>query len=320
MFDAITDVPGIEAGHAENLDALTGCTVVLCREGAVAGVDVRGAAPGTRETDLCRPATLVEKVHAVLLAGGSAFGLNSAAGVMRFLWERGIGYDVGVTKVPIVPGAVIFDLAVGQVAWPDEAMGYAACRNAVSGDVPQGCVGAGTGASVGKLFSPALAVKSGVGTASMKVGRATVGALVVVNAFGDVVNLQSNKIIAGARDSNTGEFVDTAGALLEGESGTVSGGTNTTIGVVATDMALNVEQANHLAKVAHNGLARTIRPVHTLFDGDTLFALSTGKVAGDWPGELLNLGVAVVEAVERAVLKAIKFATPAGGLPAAQHV
>lgn len=315
MYDAITDVQGIEVGHAENMEALTGCTVVLCREGAVVGVDVRGSAPGTRETDLCRPATLVDKAQAVLLAGGSAFGLNAAGGIMRYLWEQGIGYDVGVTKVPIVPGAVIFDLEVGKVAWPDEEMGYTACQNATRGEVAQGCVGAGTGASVGKLLGAGQATKSGVGTASIKVGRSTVGALIVVNAFGDVVRPEDNTILAGTRRPVVGGYLDTAKEAQKGIGRAILGATNTTIGVVATDAALSVEQANHLAKLAHDGLARTIRPVHTLFDGDTLFALSTGKVKGEWHNEILGLAAAIVEAVERAVIKAVQSAIPMGGLP-----
>lgn len=315
MFDSITDVKGIEVGHAENKEALTGCTVVICREGAVVGVDVRGSAPGTRETDLCRPATLVDKAQAVLLAGGSAFGLNAAAGVMRYLWERGIGYDAGVTRVPIVPGAVIFDLPLGQVAWPDEEMGYEACLNAGTGVIPQGCIGAGMGASVGKLFGPGQATKSGVGTASIKVGKATVGALIVVNAFGDVVRPEDNTIIAGTRRPVIGGFVDTAKEVQKGIGQAILGATNTTIGVIATDAILTVEQVNHLAKLAHDGLARTIRPIHTLYDGDTLFSLATGKVDGEWNGEILGLAAATVEAVERAVFNAIKYATPLGGLP-----
>jgi len=317
MYDAITDVSGIEVGHAHNKEALTGCSVVLCREGAVVGVDVRGGAPGTRETDLCRPGTLVEKAHAVLLSGGSAFGLSAADGVMRFLWERGVGYDVGVTKVPIVPGAVIFDLAVGKVSWPDGEMGYEACLKAASGEVAQGCVGAGMGASVGKLFGPNHATKSGIGTASMQIGGATVGALVVVNAFGDVFDPEQNSIIAGSRLPAGKGFAGTAKVLLQGV-GQEGVATNTTIGVVATDAPLSVEQVNHLAKVAHDGLARTIRPVHTMVDGDAIFALSTGKMVDDDSWNLLNLSTAIVDVVERAVLRAVRTATPAGGLPSAK--
>lgn len=315
MYAAITDVKGIEVGHAQDLDALTGCSVVLCREGAVVGVEVRGAAPGTRETDLCRPGTLVERAHAVLLAGGSAFGLNAAAGVMRFLWERGIGYDVGVTKVPIVPGAVIFDLALGEVAWPDDSMGYEACTNATTREVSQGCSGAGTGASVGKLYGPRHATKSGVGTASVRLGDITVGALVVVNAFGDVVNPGSDAILAGARHPETGEYVGTAKELVAAPGRSGFGGPNSTVGVVATDASLTVELANHLAKIAHDGLARTIRPVHTMFDGDTLFTLATGSGGDEWSSRILSLAAATVGVVERAVLNAVRFATPGGGLP-----
>lgn len=234
---------------------------------------------------------------------------------MRYLWEQGIGYDVGVTKVPIVPGAVIFDLALGKVAWPDEEMGYQACLNAKRGEVAQGCVGAGTGASVGKLFGPGQATKSGIGSASIRVGKATVGALIVVNAFGDVVRPDDQKILAGTRRPVIGGYVNTAKEVQKGLGRTLLSATNTTIGVIATDAQLSVEQVNHLAKLAHDGLARTIRPVHTLFDGDTLFALSTGHVKGEWQNEILGLAAASVEAVERAVLKAIAAATPMGGLP-----
>lgn len=313
MYDAITDVQGIEVGHAEDLDALTGCTVVLCREGGVVGVDVRGLAPGTRETDLCRPGTLVEKAQAILLTGGSAFGLNAASGVMRYLWERGLGFDAGITTVPIVPGAVIFDLGVGRIAWPDDAMGYRACENAASGEVRQGCVGAGTGAIVGGMLGPGQATKSGVGTASVQVGKATVGALVVVNAFGNLVSPRTGAVLAGARDPVTGDYVVAANALGELRA-EPPGNTHTTIGVVATDAALDPDRVNHLARIAHDGLARTIQPVHTLFDGDTIFALATGTSAGS--SSSLDLAVATVQVVERAILKAVESATSAGGLPA----
>jgi L-aminopeptidase/D-esterase-like protein len=316
MYNAITDVAGLEVGHAHDLDALTGCSVVLCRAGAVVGVDVRGAAPGTRETDLCRPGTLVDRAHAILLAGGSAFGLDAASGVMRYLWERRIGLDVGVTTVPIVPGAVLFDLGIGRVAWPQADMGYRACVDAQSGRIAQGCVGAGTGATVGKLRGMAGSTKSGIGTASMRVGSVTLGALVAVSAFGDVLLPGSNTIIAGARAAGTDEYLDTALALREEASEEPEVGQNTTIGVVATDAALNSEQINHLAICAHDGLARTIRPVHTMLDGDTLFALATGAVPVDWRGSMLALASGAAEVVARAVVAAVAHATPAGGLPA----
>lgn len=311
MQEAITDVAGIEVGQAENREALTGCTVVLCGEGAVVGADVRGLAPGTRETDLCRPGTLVERAQAVLLSGGSAFGLDAAAGVMRYLRERGYGFPTGVMPVPIVPAAVIFDLAVGETAWPDAEMGYEACRLAASDLVAQGCVGAGTGATVGKLLGQAQAMKSGIGTASLRLGGAAVGALVVVNAFGDVLDWD-NSVLAGPRDPSTGEFISTSAALIESASG--SGGFNTTIGVVATDLALRPDQVHHLASIAHDGLARRIRPVHTLVDGDTIFSLATGRTSGEV--SMPALAAATVEVVERAVINAVLHAAPAGGLPA----
>lgn len=311
----ITDVPGIKVGHAHDPVALTGCTVVLCEGGGVVGVDVRGAAPGTRETDLCRPTRLVERAHAILLTGGSAFGLDAAGGVMRYLEERGIGFDVGVTRVPIVPAAVIFDLFLGDYrVRPDAQMGYRACLAARSGPVDEGSVGAGTGASVGKILGPARATKAGVGTASVTVaGGATVGALVVVNAFGDVRDLDTGRIIAGARDA-AGSYIDTARLLLEnrGPAG-FAGPTNTTVGVVATDARLTKEGANKLAEMAHDGLARVISPIHTMFDGDVLFALA----AGDKEQEITALGVAAAEAVSRSVVRAVRAAKAAGGLPGA---
>lgn len=316
----ITAVHGIEVGQAENLAALTGCTVVLCREGAVVGADVRGFAPGTRETDLCRPGTLVKKAHAILLAGGSAFGLDAAAGIMQYLWEAGIGFETGVARVPIVPGAVLFDLALGQVAWPDAAMGYVACRSASNGSVDQGCVGAGTGATVGKLLGLTQATKSGIGTASLAVDGVTVGAIVAVNAVGDIVDPTTGTIVAGARDPGTGRYVGAAQALLRQVPHGASPGSNTTIGVVATDADLTPDETSYLARVAHDGLARTIYPVHTMVDGDTIFALATGTTEAIGEHYLLRLGLAAVQAVEGAVLSAVTRATGLGGLPAARDV
>jgi L-aminopeptidase/D-esterase-like protein len=318
VYDALTDVAGLAVGHAHDLRRLTGCTVILCEGGAVAGVDVRGAAPGTRETDLCRPGALVERAHAVLLTGGSAFGLDAASGVMRRLWERGVGYDAGVARVPIVPAAVIFDLALGEVAWPDGELAYEACRAASTGEVAQGCVGAGAGASVGKLLGPLAATKTGVGTASVRVGERVVAALVVVNALGDVVDPATGEIVAGARDPDSGRYANTERLLLEGRPPPPPAASSTTIGVVATDAGLSVEGANHLARAAHNGLARTIRPCHTMYDGDTLFALATGQGAAD-SRTLVSLATAAAEAVGRAVLRAAERATPAGGLPAGRR-
>jgi L-aminopeptidase/D-esterase-like protein len=301
---AITDVPGIEVGHATDDERLTGCTVVLCRDGATAGVAVRGAAPGTRETDLCRPGTLIERVHAVLLTGGSAFGLEAAAGVMRHLATNGIGYDARGIRVPIVPGAVIFDLAVGQVAWPDAAMGERAVA-AASTEMARGRVGAGTGATIGKLLGPENAMGGGLGTASVRSGDATVGAIAVVNAGGDVVDPATGTIIAGTKQP-TGEWADSAALVREGLGRPPLPVESTTLAVVACSVPLTVEQANYLAGVAHDGFARTIRPVHTMHDGDTIFALAPGDGPKIDSLNLSHLGVLAVEAVEQAVLDAVR--------------
>jgi len=320
MHDAITDVGGIEVGHFTDDVALTGCTAVVCREGAIAGVAVRGAAPGTRETDLCRPGTLVERAHAVVLCGGSAFGLEAASGVARELADAGIGYDAGGIRVPIVPAAVIFDLALGEVAWPDVAAGRAAAAAATPNAPERGCAGAGTGATVGKVLGMERATKSGVGTASVDAGGGvTVGAIVVANAGGDVVDPATGAIVAGTRRPDGDAFADSV-ALVRRGFDPPPPVQQTTLAVVATDAPLTVEQANHLASVAHDGLARTIRPVHTMHDGDTVFALATGA---DDDGASLDsvtvtrLAVLAVDAVERATLDAVRRATPMGGLPAA---
>jgi len=313
---AITDVPGIRVGHATDLAALTGCTVVLAEAGAVGGVDVRGSAPGTRETDLLRPMNLVQRAHAILLTGGSAFGLGAADGVMRYLEERNVGFDTGVAgapRVPIVPAAVIFDLRVGDPrARPTAQMAYKACRKA-SPLVGEGSVGAGTGATVGKLLGIQQAMKGGVGTWSVTVpGGTVVGALVVVNAFGDVLDDRTGRILAGARAPGEEGFADTARALQQLEIPRGVGiGENTTLVVVATNARLSKEETNWLARVAHDGLARVISPVHTLYDGDTVFALSLG----DARSHLLPLGAAAVEAVAEAVQRAVRQAKSAGGVP-----
>ncbi|MEN1761658.1 P1 family peptidase [Anoxynatronum sibiricum] len=315
MNGTLTDIQGIKVGHAQNEAALTGCTVILCEPGGVAGVDVRGAAPGTRETDLLHPVKMMDQVHGILLSGGSAFGLDAAGGVMRYLEERGVGFDVGVARVPIVPGAVLFDLMIGDPAVrPDAAMGYEACRQATTDPVPQGCVGAGTGATVGKLFGPKYATKSGIGSASMKIGGGVrVAALVAVNAFGDVVDPESQAILAGARTPVTGGYANSA-KLLMGDLNRIIAGfhTNTTIGVVATDAALTKAEASKVAQMAHNGYARAIRPVHTQYDGDTIFALSHGTKKGD----VNAIGFVASLVMEAAILNAVKHAVPAGGLPA----
>ncbi len=312
MVGSITDVAGIEVGHAEDRQVWTGCTVILSRPSAVVGAAVRGSAPGTRETDLCRPGTLVERADAVLLTGGSAFGLESATGVVRWLWEREIGFDTGQVRVPIVPGAVIFDLGIGQVAWPDAAMGYRACAAAGKGPVSQGCVGAGTGASIGKVMGMAHATKSGLGTASVQIAGLTVGALVVVNAFGSVI-APDGKVIAGPRDPSTNRYVDTEAALVHSADAIVG---NTTLAVVATDAPLRDTQTQYLAEIAHDGLARSIRPVHTMVDGDTVFTLATGMLQREiGTGDLMRLHAMTIEVVGQAVRNAIIFATSGGGLP-----
>ena len=327
LYNAITDVSGIEVGQAQDNEALTGCTVVLYRKGAVAGVDVRGSAPGTRETDLLDPINLVEKVHAVVLAGGSAFGLDAASGVMRYLEENGIGFDTGAGKVPIVPAAILFDLNLGRGdIRPDAEMGYRAAASA-SIDMPaEGNVGAGAGASVGKIFGPKSAMKAGIGTASMNVGGLVVGAIVVVNAFGDVIDPKSGQIIAGVRSTNLGPlrleqegyFGDTLEIMKTFIGKTVLGfatKANTVIGVVATNAKLTKPETTKVAQMAQDGVARTIRPAHTMLDGDTIFALATGQKKTD-PS---TVGAFAAEAVAQAIVNAVKKAAPAGGLPGLNH-
>jgi L-aminopeptidase/D-esterase-like protein len=323
LNNTITDIAGIEVGQAQDDEALTGCTVVLCRKGAVAGVDVRGGAPGTRETDLLNPVNLVEKVHAVVLAGGSAFGLDAASGVMRYLDENGIGFDTGAGKVPIVPAAILFDLNLGRGdVRPDAEMGYRAAASA-SSDVPaEGNVGAGTGASIGKIFGPKSAMKAGIGITSMHAGGLIVGALVAVNAFGDVIDSQTGQIIAGARSTNLGPlklgqegyFGNTLEIMKTFIGRTVLGfatKANTVIGVVATNANLTKAEATKVAQMAQDGLARSIRPAHTMLDGDTIFAMATGEKKAD-PS---TVGAFAADVMAQAIVRAVQKATPAGGLP-----
>ncbi|HEX9718524.1 MAG TPA: P1 family peptidase [Ramlibacter sp.] len=305
---AITDVAGIEVGHFTDTRRPTGCTVVIAREGAVAGVDVRGAAPGTRETDLLAPANLIDRVHGILLAGGAAWGLDAATGVVQWLEEQGVGFPVGPARVPIVPGAVLFDLLVGDASIrPDAAAGYRACELASAKAPAEGNVGAGAGAAVGKVFGMERGMKGGIGTASVTVDGITVGALVACNAMGDVIDPDTGQVIAGARTRNGRSLMDTRRALLRGEPHKpLLAGTNTTIGVIATDAVITKVQACRLATVGHDGLARSINPVHTMSDGDTLFALGTGR-AGRSPGMML-LGTMAAEAVALAVVRAVRAA------------
>ena len=314
---SITRVAGIEVGHFTDTRRPTGCTVVMAREGAVAGVDVRGAAPGTRETDLLHPSNLVDKVHAIMLAGGSAWGLEAATGAVRWLEERGVGLDVAVGRLPIVPAAVLFDLLVGDMRIrPDAAAGYAACAAASSADPAEGNVGAGAGAVVGKVFGIQHAMKGGVGTASVTVDGVTVGALIACNALGDVIDPDTVQVMAGARTDDGRALRDTRRALLRGQPPQpLLAGTNTTIGVVATDAILTKAQAHRLAIAAHDGLARSINPVHTMSDGDTLFSLGTGR-AGKSLG-MMVLATMAAEATARATVRAVQAArsvTTADGL------
>jgi len=325
----LTAVAGLEVGHFTDARRPTGCTVVIAREGAVAGVDVRGASPGTRETELLDPVNAIDKVHAIVLAGGSAFGLDAATGVMRWLDERRIGATIGVPAdgvaapfvVPIVPAAILFDLWVGDPRIrPDAAAGHAACEAASRDSLAEGNVGAGAGASVGKLFGIGRAMKGGIGTASIEVGGITVAALVAVNSIGDVVDPRTGRVVAGARTADGRKLVGTMRALRRGElparlEPASAAGAATTIAVVATDAVLTKAEANKVAQMAHDGLARSINPVHTMGDGDVVFALATGASGRVAATTLIGaLGADVLaDAVLRAVRAAKGIAGP--GLP-----
>jgi L-aminopeptidase/D-esterase-like protein len=305
LRNAITDVRGIEVGQAQDEGALTGCTVLLCRQGAVAGVDVRGSAPGTRETDLLDPVNLIDKVHALVLTGGSAFGLDAASGVMRYLEEQNIGYSMGTVKVPIVPAAVLYDLGLGRAdVRPDAAMGYRAAALASSDAPAEGNVGAGTGASIGKIRGMEYAMKAGIGTSSMDIHGLIIGAIMAVNAIGDVVDPSSGLKIAGLRFGTSLEWMKNGQVQPADQS-------NTVIGAVATNAKLTKVQATKVAQMAQDGLAQAIRPAHTMFDGDTIFALATGEVDAD----VSMVGAFAAEVVAQAIVRAAKMAESAGGLP-----
>ena len=320
IHNGLTDVAGLLVGHWSDLDAATGCTVILCPDGAVASVDVRGTAPGTREIALLDPVCMVEKVHAIVLAGGSAYGLAAADGAMRWLEEQGIGFDARVAKVPIVPAAILFDLGLGRAdIRPDAASGYAACQVASTGPVPQGNVGAGTGASVGKMLGFSQATKSGLGSASKQLaGGIIVSALAAVNAIGDVWQPTTGHIIAGARKLMGKGFVDSQKFVESrlGQMASYLAGTNTTLAVVATNVALNKVGARKVAQMAHDGLARTIRPVHTHFDGDTVFALSLGEKTAD----VSLIGAVAADVLAEAVVAAVLKADSLYGLPCAREL
>jgi L-aminopeptidase/D-esterase-like protein len=324
MTDSITDIPGIKVGHASDFEGITGCTVVLCEKGAVAGVDQRGGGPGTREIALLNPVNHVEKVHAVMLAGGSAFGLDAASGVMRFLEDNNIGYQTGVAKIPIVPAAILYDLNIGDPkVRPTPEMGYLACTNASASSPDQGSIGAGTGATVGKLMGINRATKSGIGCASIDLGGGVkVGAIVAVNAIGEVIDPGNGNIIAGVRANKATVFEQGKPVFSEALQimKSIVGKTllglaekaNTVIGVVATNAKFDKAACTKLAQMAQNGLVRTIRPANTMHDGDTIFALSTGKKKAN-----INIvGAFAAQAVQRAILNAVLEATSLGGVPA----
>jgi L-aminopeptidase/D-esterase-like protein len=312
----ITDVQGIKVGHFTDRRRPTGCTVLLFEKGAAAGVDVRGAAPGTRETDLLSPVNTAPQVHAILLAGGSAWGLDAASGVMRYLEEHGLGYHFGSAVVPIVPAAILFDLGVGDSKIrPTVESGYQACRAATSGKVTEGNVGAGAGATVGKMFGMKSAMKSGIGTASIRIGKTgiVVAAIAAVNAVGDVVDPRTGKIVAGARKPDGSGFMDTMARMREGYGVEPQAGSNTTLGVVATNVAFDKTQLTKIAQMSHDGLARTIYPIHTLSDGDTIFAVATGAIAVR--ANHGAIGALAADVLAEAVLRAVKNARGLPGLP-----
>ncbi|OPJ54828.1 P1 family peptidase [Alkalithermobacter paradoxus] len=299
---SILDIEGIKIGQAQDTNALTGCTVVICENGAVCGVDIRGSAPGTRETDLLNPLNLVDKVHAVVLSGGSAFGLDASCGVMKYLEENNIGFDVGVTKVPIVASAVLFDLHIGDYrVRPDFDMGYNACKLANKDILNLGNYGAGCGATAGKINGPLNATKSGIGSYCISLENGLiVGALVAANPFGDIY--ENGNIIAGALTSDKKSFANTNEVMKKGIK---SGGfeiTNTTIGIVITNAKINKTEATKVSQMAHDGYARAISPIHTMYDGDTIFTLATGKVECD----INLLGTLAADVVEKSIISAVK--------------
>ncbi len=316
----ITDIEGIKLGHYTETRRPTGCTVVLTEAGAIAGVDVRGASPGTRETDLLNPINSVEKVHGIVLAGGSAFGLEAADGVMQYLEEQKVGYPTRVGRVPIVPAAILYDLDLGDARIrPDKRSGYLACKAAKTHPCEEGNVGAGTGATVGKLFGIDRAMKSGLGTAAIRVGPHTVAALVAVNAVGDVLDPATGVILAGARTADGKKLANSMELLRKGHYGNVKQSSeNTTIGVVATNAVLSKVQASKIAQMAHDGLARSINPVHTPLDGDTLFAIATGTVSAAI--NLTLLGALAAEVVTQAVCRGVLRAKGLPGLPSCQEM
>ena len=318
---SLTDVPGVKVGHWTSDRRPTGCTVILTESGATAGVDVRGGGPGTRETDLLRPEMSVQRVHAVVLSGGSAYGLVTADGVMQHLEEQGVGFRAGRFVVPIVPAAILFDLGMGDGAIrPSRTSGYEAARRASTAPVEQGTVGAGAGATVGKMLGAARSMKGGLGSASLRVGELVVGAVVAVNAIGDVVDPATGEIVAGALAEDSQSFADAAQLIRQGLGfSNVRPQENTSIGVVAINANCTQAQATKIAQMAHDGLARTIRPAHMPFDGDTIFALATGGESADH--QLLGLaGALAADAVAQAVLAAVMHAESAADRPSRREI
>jgi L-aminopeptidase/D-esterase-like protein len=329
LTNSITDIPGITVGQAQDLESLTGCSVIICTEGAVGGVNQRGGAPGTRETDLLRPMHMIQKIHAVMLSGGSAFGLDAASGAMQYLEEQKVGFNSGAGLVPIVPSAVLFDLAIGNAAIrPDKAMGYQACQQASAQKPREGNFGAGTGASVGKIMGMGQAMKSGIGTSSREIAPGIlIGAIAAVNALGDIIDYQTNQIVAGVRSLSKGPikigadkvFANTL-EIMQSKFGRIAlsfvSKQNTIIGVIATNASLDKEGASKFAEAASNGIAISTRPAFTMLDGDTIFSMTTCKKKAD-----LNLLCAFAPLVfADAMLNAVKQAEPAGGLPSAQSI
>jgi L-aminopeptidase/D-esterase-like protein len=314
----LMDIEGIRIGHAHNLAAATGCTVIISDTGATVGVDVRGGAPGTRETDLLDPVNLVQQAHAILLTGGSAFGLDAAAGVMQYLEEQQIGFDVQVARVPIVCGAALFDLMIGDAhVRPDKQMGYAASLNASRQEHRQGCVGAGAGATAGKILGMPQAMKSGLGYYALQVEDLQVGAIVAANCLGDVYDPQTGEKLAAPLNPEHTELLDTEAIMLGNYTDTrnrFSG--NTTIGAIITNATFSKAEATKLASMAQNGYARTIHPAHTMYDGDTIFAMATGQVTAD----LSTVGFLAAHVMERAVISAITSATGLCGIPSWQDL
>ncbi|MBU5669229.1 P1 family peptidase [Peptoniphilus sp. MSJ-1] len=309
----LTDVGGVKLGHSQDLEALTGVSVVLCEEGFTAGVDVRGAGPGTRETDLLRAENLVQKIHGLFLTGGSAYGLDVGGGIMKYLEEKGHGFDVGVGLVPIVPGAVLFDLAVGDSKIrPDFKMGYKACQNAKEKDETMGNYGAGTGASVGKILGNDYAMKTGIGQSSLKVGDLVVSSIVALNALGDIYDYEKGERIAGVYDRENKKFLNTNELYenkFKGYNQSVSLA-NTTISVIATNAKLSKANCNKISQMAHDGYARSINPVHTMNDGDTIFTIASGEVESD-----INLiGILAAKSISRSIANAVYSSCDCGGL------